>query len=874
MSASPARLLLQWASGEFFRMRRRDARCSPFVQPRVSPIRQSPAHDRQTNGSLDRGSRVHVPLIDVPTPTRMPSCLRVLGSSLSSCALGVVGFAYSAALLSAMGIETKERDLALFVAGALLLPLLCAVVQRFFVHPDFSERDAGSIESINSWAAAVLLYALATLPLLIHVVGKTGDFWPRNAKLVVMTVAALHGAGLCVAAGWLAGLRRPLLLPKPVRSRTVQACALTIGLFVASFMLFWIDPSDRQNLNLFTRLFVAPPFSGSPAPFGLGPALLLAALLIAAVAAMGWLECDLRRRGSARLATIRISMLCAAMILTVACYFDFSLNIDVFHYLSNLGPAVHMLHGGTPMVDAFSLYGPGPILATYAGLTVGPVAFGTAQITVQISNFAFYSLWLVCLYRMSSWKLPALLLGFLTIAVFLALYGGGYQNANNAPSVLGLRYLPPMTMVLVLSCLHAPRRFSTFTALSTGLASVWSFETMVGTLAIHGAFLALLALRDRAPFRLLGDGVKALLPAGAAIILMVICTLLRAGELPDFGVYLRYLSELRGVPWSVVADPMFLGWIAPLLAIFVVFNDAWMRVLGSTARVTGTDSEALFYRFVPMALLLMEQASYFVGRSIEATLDLAIFPFSALAITGALAGVAAVLAEKGAIRLLALIPIAIGLWALTFASLSLLRQNYSTIARPCENSGRCASAPYSFLLHECRDHGRCTPAALAHRLDEMMHKRPILERVGEPAADWGFDTRGVVRDAVSMIETWAASEPTVTVLIGHVLSAAADDEMASDLALMYAGKWHRWPRSSTLSDRIHFGPLLAEQMAAEPVQLREGDLVLVRRSTSEIGRVEAAILERIRAKVTLCQLPHPSKEVIPYRVAGPAGCAS
>ena len=37
-------------------------------------------------------------------------------------------------------------------------------------------------------------------------------------------------------------------------------------------------------------------------------------------------------------------------------------------------------------------------------------------------------------------------------------------------------------------------------------------------------------------------------------------------------------------------------------------------------------------------------------------------------------------------------------------------------------------------------------------------------------------------------------EPTVTVLIGHVLSAAADDEMASDFALMYTGKWHRWPR--------------------------------------------------------------------------------
>jgi hypothetical protein len=63
-------------------------------------------------------------------------------------------------------------------------------------------------------------------------------------------------------------------------------------------------------------------------------------------------------------------------------------------------------------------------------------------------------------------------------------------------------------------------------------------------------------------------------------------------------------------------------------------------------------------------------------------------------------------------------------------------------------------------------------------------------------------------------------------------------------------------------------------MAAAPVQLREGDLVLVRRSESALGLVETAILKRIKATMTLCQLPHPSKEVIPYRVAGPTGCDS
>src|SRR5262249_60695714 len=167
---------------------------------------------------------------------------------------------------------------------------------------------------------------------------------------------------------------------------------------------------------------------------------------------------------------------------------------------------------------------------------------------------------------------------------------------------------------------------------------------------------------------------------------------------------------------------------------------------------------------------------------IEATLDLAILPFCAVAIPAALAGVAAIATEKWPIKLLALIPVVIGTWVLTFTSLSLLRPNYSTIARPCQYARRCASAPYSLVVHECRDHGRCSPMAIARALHDTLHKRAVIERVGNPETDLAFDERGVVRDAVSMIETWAGGEPTVTVLIGHGLS---------DLALMYTGKWHR-----------------------------------------------------------------------------------
>jgi len=295
-----------------------------------------------------------------------------------------------------------------------------------------------------------------------------------------------------------------------------------------------------------------------------------------------------------------------------------------------------------------------------------------------------------------------------------------------------------------------------------------------------------------------------------------------------------------------------------------------MRALKPSVLAGTIDDELLFHRLVPMASLLVLQASYFVGRSVDFTLDMAIFPFCALAITAALGGIGALIDQRGTMRLLALIPFAIGLWVLTFTSLSLLRQNYSTLVRACENHAHCASAPYSLLLHECRDHARCSPGAVLRALDETVHKRAVIEKVGNPRSDWAFDQRGVVRDAMSMIETWAAEEPKVTVLVGNLFGDNTGDDMASDVALMYTGKWHRWPRSDTLTDDMI--PSLVRRIIDTPIELREGELVLVRASPAAMGRLETGIFEHIKATATLCRLPHPSTEIIPYRVAGPAGC--
>src|SRR5258708_30006646 len=137
----------------------------------------------------------------------------------------------------------------------------------------------------------------------MRLTGAQAEFWPHSAEFVIVAVAALHGVALAVVAAM-----RPQKRPDGIRGlvgrRSIQVSTLAVALFVAGFALFWIDPSDRY-LNFFVRLIFAPPFSESPAPFGLGPALALAILLLAAVAAFGWLERELLRRDSTLLPMIR-----------------------------------------------------------------------------------------------------------------------------------------------------------------------------------------------------------------------------------------------------------------------------------------------------------------------------------------------------------------------------------------------------------------------------------------------------------------------------------------------------------------------------------------------------------------------------------------
>jgi hypothetical protein len=783
-----------------------------------------------------------------------PSWLSLVGPLTSVCSLGVLGFVYGMALLPAFGVEGEARDLLLYIYGGLLLPPACAAIAILLPRPDFSDPKAPIIESINNWAAVILLLGLAALPPFMFLRGLQGEYWLSNARLIIMGIAAMHATALGMTIGLRPSKPKPRGVPGPLGSRALQSVSLIAALWLASFMLFRIDPVNPY-LNPLIKFFFEPPFTRQSGASGLPAACTGAALGITAATILIWLETRLRRQYPATARTAAQVTLVVAVTATFAFYFDFSLTADTFHYMTNVSPALATLHGATPMVDAFSQYGPGPVIATLVGFQFGPITFGSAQIVVQVFNLAFYAVWLVCLYRMTEWKFAALLLGFAAVALYFALWDRGTGNVNESPSVLGFRYLPTLLMVLALSSLHAPDRHSIFTAMSTFISGLWSIEALIATLALHFAFIGLIGLRDRLLARLVRDGVLAILPVAAALAVMILATLERAGAYPDLVNYLRFLStyNMLNAFWGVPASPLFFAWLAMLLAVFLVLTDAWVRVLRPQAGLTDLEDEVVFRRYVPMAMLLLVQAAYFVGRSVDYTLDMALFPFCALAIAAGLRFSVAAAVARGP-RLLLAIPLSIVFLAFTFTFLTLIRQG----------------APYSLALHECRYNDHCSLSAMGQELRRQVHRQSGLEKVGNVRGDYWFDTSGIVREALSMIETWSPAEPKVTVLLGYMIGDG--DDMASDITLMYAGKWHRWPRSWTFSDRLVIP--LAEKIIDSPVKLREGELVLVRREESFLRIVEAGIWKRIQAEYTLCPLSNASKLIAAYRVGGAAGCPS
>jgi hypothetical protein len=759
-------------------------------------------------------------------------------AATSMLSLGTLGFFYAFALFSWLSLAGPELNLALFLTSVVVLPLVCAVVQAYLLRPDLGRPWASVAESINTWTVVVGLASLTVIVVIKRVLAAGAAFWTKSANAVVLVTLTIHVMAiallLCVQLANAGHRHEVRYATEFARLRTLEVYTLTAVIFITIVALFRIEPSTLWYTNRYPLL----------AGFGSAVALTGACALLIVAAALLQLEAAVEQRNRAALGGIRSIALFAAAVLTCVLYFDFSLYSDPLHYLTNIGPAVHLLHGGRLMVDTFSQYGPGPVVATMLGFEIGPMSFGMANLTVQLFNLTFYIVFLVCLYQMTSKKLAALLLGLFATGIMLAMWHWGETSINLLPSILGFRYLPPLLMVLGLSLLQPPNRWSFLTAFATFFASLWSLETLAGTLAIHLLFLLMITFRERSYSRLPFDALMLLPPAAAGILLMIAVTGIWEKSLPDYRVYLWFLTHYSMLSsyWAIAADGLFWGWVPILLAYFLVMGVAWLRIIGPTKQLFPLDDRQLFHRYVPMAGLLVVMITYYAGRAVDFTAAIALLPFCAIAIPAGLEMVSLYQPKRWASIIPVSIPILAALWSFTYSFHVL----YGKESR------------YSFALQQCRDQDNCTPRRLL---------RAAKERLQEKWLDHpGADSKGIAKEAARIAERWAADREKLVMLLGPMESGGS----LSEVALVQTGKWHLWPRSYTFSDDLN--DVLREKILRAPVKLREGDVVIVRKDEESLGLLERGILQKVRLASNLCALPETSNAVAAYRVSLSGAC--
>ena len=649
----------------------------------------------------------------------------------------------------------------------------------------------------------------------------------------------------------LAFLTPERFIPSAFLERRTQVIVLAAAFATATLALFSIDLSNPYFIGLF-RLFIAPPFPG------IGWATAIAVAILIAIFATTMWEARLGETRPRSLRTCQIAALAVSILFAVVGLIDYASNPDPFHYLTLVGPAIQTIHGGTPMVDAFSQYGPGPLFFTLMAFAVGPRTFASVQTAVQAANALYFALFLVLLFRTSRLKIASLALGIVAILALLATWDFGKGDIHVAPSVLGFRYLPTLAMVFAISCLRPPARSSIYTALCTCIAGLWAIETFAFTLAIHVAFICALAFRDRSFAGLPRSLSIALLPVAASIAIMSTITLVRAGSLPDYGIYLSFLQSYNPITtfWGAVASPLFLGWSGVLAAVLVVFTDVWSRIMKGLSFVDASD-DTLYYTYFPIAIFAVESSCYFVFRSYDYTLIMAIPPFAALAIPATLRFVET--AVKGRAYALMLLPAAILVPVLAFSLLALSRPD----------------TPYEFYLQACRDHQRCTPAKLLDKFVERLHAKLVVEPgLGVFSERWRttITPESLLVDAISTVQQLAPPEDRVTILLGAIKITGYTVEVSSDLAFLYTGKGSRWNTSFVFTDELI--PELVQRIVNAPVQLQPGELVIVNSDETTLGPIEAGILRRIKAETKLCPVPIAAQTIVAYRVGGPDGCGS
>ncbi len=235
-----------------------------------------------------------------------------------------------------------------------------------------------------------------------------------------------------------------------------------------------------------------------------------------------------------------------------------------FHQNFLLGPANDVLAGRAVLVDTASQYGVGSIYLLAGWFELAPIGYGTLGLLSGILSALVFAAG-YCVLRMAGAS-RLLAAGAMVVAVVALIFNPTYP-IDSIPQDSSLRFGLPIAVIFTLVAAQRwPRHEAAAWAGAlavAGLASIWSFEAFVYTLATMAAMAAAQSMLRPAGDRLGWLGGRAIRVAAACLcahLLLALITLAAAGELPDWGQYLAYirafLFESLGdlnydfAPWS------------------------------------------------------------------------------------------------------------------------------------------------------------------------------------------------------------------------------------------------------------------------------------------------------------------------------------
>lgn len=244
-----------------------------------------------------------------------------------------------------------------------------------------------------------------------------------------------------------------------------------------------------------------------------------------------------------------------AVIVIAALVFNLDFAYDLFHYNAYLGPLNDVLKGKTLLVDSSSQYG---LLSIY----FPAVLFSALRLPLSYALFSVYnSLFLIGQFVLAYFLLRATLRSSVlpVLAVVLMILDNLFASAFSPylfPSDGPQRFIGLYVLLaLVALRLKYPTRrrlWLVLEYLAVGVFAVWSLETL---LLILSVYLCLIAFEHatagdppgRAAMHIAGRAALATGAAAAAFAAANGVTWMRAGQWPDWAIYLQIISSYAHV---------------------------------------------------------------------------------------------------------------------------------------------------------------------------------------------------------------------------------------------------------------------------------------------------------------------------------------